>query len=205
MLPPDTTTPADETPVSSEPRKVIIELNFTGPAKPIAEFVTRPNFPACALGEFVDTGGYAGVIVAIVNNSIKVRSAEGGTQSFNFHRLRTLHTPAARLETAPTGRAWERPEAATVTTVTTVTTAALAVPAERVFIAEPDFTVPVQPIRKFAGRADFPTGAFGAHVDVAGFDGIVVEIVEESLKIRSAEGITRSYTAAALRKLYGRD
>ena len=47
------------------------------PVKPISELVTDPDFPNSAVGKQVDIRGYTGVIVEVVKNSIKVRSAEG--------------------------------------------------------------------------------------------------------------------------------
>src|SRR5688572_14385670 len=74
------------------------ELNFDKPLRPIAEFAAMDDFPKSALGEFVDIGGYIGVVVEIISNSIKVRSPEGTTQRFNYHTLRKLYGP--RIEPA---------------------------------------------------------------------------------------------------------
>ena len=40
-------------------------------------------------------------------------------------------------------------------------------------------------------------------MEIAEFTGIVVEIVKQSLKVRSEEGVLRSYNGPILRKLYG--
>jgi hypothetical protein len=40
-------------------------------------------------------------------------------------------------------------------------------------------------------------------IDFHGFTGVMVELVNRSLKVRSHEGSTRSYNADGLRKLYG--
>ena len=86
------------TPPTPSGRRAVTELNFDSPPRPIAEFAGRPDFPECALGEHIDIGGYAGVLVEIVNHSIKVKSPEGIMQSFNFPRLRQIYGPDPRRE-----------------------------------------------------------------------------------------------------------
>jgi hypothetical protein len=186
-----------ERPSASGKRDVINEPNFDRPSKPIAEFVARSDFPQCAYGEFVDIGGYAGVVVEIVNQSVKVRSPEGATQSFNMHALRRLYAPppepqpseAPRPELPATSRA---PESETP-----------ALPPKREVIAEANFDRPPRPITAVAGRADFPKCALGEMVEIAGYAGVVIEIANESLKVKSPQGIIRSYGVSTLRKLYG--
>ena len=202
MQSPTTPEPATETPSPATKREVIAEPQFDGPAKPIAEFAGRADFPKCALGEHVDIGGYAGVVVEIVNQSIKVRSPEGIIQSFNIVRLRRLYAPTPRPEaetvSAPATRVPEFPKPAAHQPE---------IPApipERVVIQEPDFTAPLQPIREFAGRADFPKCVFGKHLDIVGYQGVVVEIVKQSLKVMDTDGYIRSYNVDVLRKLYGK-
>ena len=56
----------------------------------------------------------------------------------------------------------------------------------------------------YAGKPDFPKCAYGKHVDILGYTGVVVEIVQGSLKIQSATGTTRSYNSEVLKKLYGK-
>ena len=157
---------------------------------PIADFVARPDFPHCVLNQLVDIGGYAGVVVDIVNNSLKVRSPEQSTKSFNFHTLKKLYGP--RIESLPPP---------------TTTAAAPSEPAKvevkRNIITEPNFTAPVKPITEFVNRPDFPQCTFGEHVDVNGYVGVVVEIVSGSLKVRSQEEVTRSYNSVVLKKLHG--
>ena len=55
------------------------------PPRPISDLVADPEFPASAVGARVDIKGFIGVVAGVVNNSIKVRSAEGNTVSYNFH------------------------------------------------------------------------------------------------------------------------
>jgi hypothetical protein len=74
----------------------------------------------------------------------------------------------------------------------------------RIYIADPDFTAPVRLINDYAGRPDFPKCAYGKHVDILGYTGVVVEIVQGSLKIQSAAGAIRSYNGEVLKKLYGK-
>ena len=59
----------------------------------------------------------------------------------------------------------------------------------RKVITEPDFSGTPQPIDELAGRVDFPQCALGAYIDILGFAGVVVEIVKESIKVRSPEGL----------------
>lgn len=197
----ESTEPVNESGPPAPSRSVITEPDFSNPPKPIAEFVGRPDFPKCVIGENVDIGGVGGVVVEIVKQSIKVQSPDGSIQSFNFNRLRTLYgprpepaevmpyvepTPPPARQMAPKRPAPEPPPAP-----------------KRVFIAEPNFNAPVQQVTEFAGRADFPKCAYGAHVEIVGYVGVVVEIVKDSIKVQSQEGIIRSYNAPVLRKIHG--
>ena len=80
----------------------------------------------------------------------------------------------------------------------------LTVTTDRVYVADPDFTTPVRPINDYASRPDFPKCAYGQHVDILGYTGVVVEIVKGSLKIQSEAGAIRSYNSDVLKKLYGK-
>ena len=219
--PPAVSTPIPKPPVSTEP-------DFSGTPRPIAEFVGLPDFPRCTVGAYVDIGGFAGIVADIVNNSIKVRSPEGISQSFNFNRLRMLYgPPPAKVEplvaTPEPERPRERPQPVERPTER-VAERATERPSERgerfervvekeepaprpvprrEVVAEPDFSQPVKLISVLAGRADFPKCALGEHVEIVGYSGVVVEIVNQSLKVLSLEGTTRSYNAMALKKLHG--
>ena len=113
--------------------------------------------------------------------------------SFNAFTLCKLYAPAPRSEPAPppvevpaaTGEDSEPEEP------------------EEEFLAAPDFTQPLQPMSDWVQRADFPERALGAHVDLGGYSGVVVQVVRQSLKILSQQGDLRSYNAAVLRKLHG--
>ena len=198
-----TTTDQDASAASLAPaRKVITEPDFSGTPQLIAEWTGRADFPRCALGAYVNIHGFAGVVVEIINQSIKVLAPDGTAQRFNANRLKTLFAPPDHSEPPPERRAMERPQPVP----------AASVPAEepepaapaRTRIADPDFTAPLRVIRAYAGEADFPECALGRHVDIAGYAGVVVEIVDGSLKVQSEAGITRSYNGAVLKKLYGR-
>lgn len=173
----------------------LANLDFNRPAKPVVELVAMPDFPGSALGEMVDIGGYVGVVVDIVRESLKVRSQEGMTKSFNANGLRRIYgprpepppVPAAPASPAPHRTFFSQPVAAPVVK-------------EEPKI-EPDFTRPVKNIKDFVTRGDYPQCTLGEHVDVAGFTGVVVQIVNRSLKVRSSGEITRSYNADALRRL----
>jgi hypothetical protein len=188
----------DATPTAPA-RKVIAEANFEGTPQSISDFAGRPDFPQCALGVYLDFQGFAGVVVEIVKDSIRVRPPEGITQRFNVHRLKALHAPSIRPEPIAMSDA---------SATEAVVTAALAAPKPevppRIYISDPDFTTPVRTIHEYAGQPDFPKCVYGQHVDIQGYVGVVVEIVKGSLKIQSVEGSTRSYNAEGMRKLYGK-
>lgn len=180
------------------PAPVIPALNFDRPAKPIIEFASRADFPKCTLGEFLNIGGYAGVVVEIVKQSLKVQSAEGRTMSFNANGLRKLYgtevTPSVQHSEAMPVRSISVEER-----VEETETAPKPKPEVKL-----DYTQPVKVIRAFAGRRDFPECALGQFVDVRGFSGIVVQIIDESLELRAEDGTTRSYDIEGLRKIFGR-
>jgi hypothetical protein len=160
------------------------------PIKLISELVADPDFPNSAVGKSVDIKGYTGVVVELVKNSIKVRSAEGKTVSYNFHTLRKLYGARLAIEETPA----ELPAASPPVSKPQP---------KRDVILEPNFQSPLVPIESLAKRPDFPGCTFGVHVDLHGFSGVVVELVGHSLKIRSPEGATRSYNGDGLRKIYG--
>jgi hypothetical protein len=190
---------ATATPPSAE-RMEIAEPDFSGTPQPIEDLAVQADFPQGALGAYVDIRGFAGVVVEIVHQSIKVRSPEGITQRFNANRLRTLCAPPDRIEPVPTTRNIDRPKTADVSESGQPKPAT----PPRVFIANPDFTAPARRINDYTVQPDFPQCAYGKHVDIAGYRGVVVEIVRGSLKIQSPAGTTRSYNAELLRKLYGK-
>ena len=74
----------------------------------------------------------------------------------------------------------------------------------REYISEPDFSTPVRPISDFAAQPGFPKSAYGAHVDIGGHIGVVVEIVKGSLKVQNDVGATRSFNIEVLKKLHGK-
>src|SRR4029079_826827 len=74
--------PGDK-PSAAPSRMVITEPDFNRPVKAIGDLLANPEFPKSALGEFVDIGGYTGVVIEIVKESLKVKSPEGATKSFN--------------------------------------------------------------------------------------------------------------------------
>ena len=93
MPSPATPNPSVETPAPEPVRGPVTEPDFTRPVRPVAEFVTLPDFPRCVLGEHMDIGGSVGVVVDITNQSLKLRRPDGIAQSFNFRRLLTLYGP----------------------------------------------------------------------------------------------------------------
>ncbi len=165
-------------------------------AKPICELVANPDFPNSAIGQKVDINGFTGVIAEVVRNSIKVRSAEGHTLSYNCHALRKLYGPRPAAPEPPSepparervslGAPPARPEP------------------KREIITAPSFQSPPVSIEALVQRPDFPRCAFGTFIDLHGFTGVVVELVGGSLRVQSPDGIIRRYNAEGLRKIYGR-
>ncbi|MHC1766708.1 MAG: hypothetical protein AB9869_20785 [Verrucomicrobiia bacterium] len=172
-----------------------VQPNFSRALKPLAELVADPGFPHSALGEFTDIGGYTGVVVQVVKQSIKVRSPDGITRSFNANRLRTIYGPAPKPPPAP--------EPPPVSSPSRQEPSAPEAPKKPPAI-EPDFTKPVRPIADLASRPDFPECVLGEHIEIGDYKGVVVQIVNRSLKVRSQAEITRSYNADALRKLHSK-
>ena len=168
--------------------------DFSQPLRQITDLVDRQDFPQCALDQHINFGGSTGVVVAIVRQSLKIESPDGSTQSFNCNRLRTLYGARPAHSEDLVSRPSERKIPAPVP--------APDLP-RRNFIAEPDFTAIIQPITALAGHADFPRCAFGAHIDIDGHVGVVVELVKDSVKVQSKNGSVRSFNAPMLRKLYG--
>jgi hypothetical protein len=187
-------TPPDKAPAHSQKGELTAPPDFTAPQQPIADFVTRPDFPDCLLGKHVMIGGYPGVVVAIVKNSIKVRSAEGFTRSFNVFGLRRIYGPSIELEPMPSSEP---------SPSTPPPPPAKPAPPRHEVVTEPDYSQAIIPIARLVAKADFPRCAFAKHVDIGGYAGVVVEIVGQSVKVRSAEGTTRSYNAPGLRHIYG--
>jgi hypothetical protein len=130
-----------------------------------------------------------------------VLSPDGITQRFNAHRLKALFAPPDRSEPVPQTLARERPKPIAEPRPTRDEPGPA--PA-RVRITDADFTAPVRAIRTYASQPDFPQCAYGKHVDIPGYSGVVVEIVKGSLKVQSPTGTIRSYNAEALKKIYGK-
>ena len=169
------------------------ELNFDRPPKPISELAGHPDFPHCAIGEFVDIGGFTGVVVEVLNNAIKVTAPEGFTRRFNHYRLRELYGPPPP-EPPPEPPALEPPAPAETSE------APVPKPLE---IQDLNFDRAVRPIREFFGP-DYPQCVVGELVDIGGYVGVVVSVENESLKVRSRQGTSRKYNAAVLPNLYGK-
>ena len=71
-------------------------------------------------------------------------------------------------------------------------------------IENPDFNQGLKPISELIGQENFPAGTLGRLVEINGYVGVVVQILNQSLKIRSREGTSRRYNAETLRKLHAR-
>jgi hypothetical protein len=201
MEPESKTSPAEASP-SATRRGPLAEPDFNRPVRLIADLLIEPEFPKSALGEFVDIGGYTGVVVDVVSQSLKVRSPEGVTKSFNAGGLRKLYGPRVLPEPIPMTIP-PPPPPPTPTPRPRAAEPPPPPPPKREVIIQPDFSKPVRKIAEFVGRSDYPKCVYGEHVEIAGFIGVVVEIVNRSLKVRSPAETTRSYNTDALRRLYG--
>jgi uncharacterized protein (DUF3820 family) len=166
---------------------------------PIAEFVARDDFPQGAVGAVVDIGGYVGTVVEIVHNSIRVRTPEGVTRGFNFYTLRKLYGP--RPDPVPEPK-WIESNPLPRVSRAPAESIASAEPPEPPEIENPDFNQELKPISELIAQKNFPAGALGRFVEVNGYTGVVVQILNQSLKIRSREGTSRRYNAETLRKLH---
>src|SRR5688500_7060997 len=78
----------------------------------ISDLLTRPDFPECCRGVFLNIGGTEGTVADIVGNSLKVKSETGTTMSFNLHVLKRLYGP--REEQKPMGASF-RPDSPGIT------------------------------------------------------------------------------------------
>jgi hypothetical protein len=58
-------------------------------------------------------------------------------------------------------------------------------------------------IGALAAREDYPQCALGEWVDIGGVEGEIFDIVGNSLKLRTSEGVARSFNYHTLKKLYG--
>jgi len=171
------------------------------PAKPIRDLLDDPDFPRSALSERVDIGGYIGEVVDVVKQSLKVKSADGVTKSFNANGLRRIYGRMVPPEPPPAfaepPRA--RPERFERSERSEPAPPPLPPPPPTI---EPDFEQPVRNITEFVARPDYPACLIGQHIDVGGYTGVVVQIINRSLKVRSRSETTRSYNADALKKLH---
>lgn len=192
----------NEAAASTPARKIITEPDFSGTPQPIGQWTERVDFPQCALGSYVSIHGFAGVLVEIINQSIKVQAPDGKSQRFNAYRLKMLFAPPDRTKPAPQSPTAERPKP--VAEPRPVEDEPETVAPPRMHITNPDFTAEVRAIRTYASQPDFPKSVYGKHVDIPGYQGVVVEIVKGSLRVQSPTGTIRSYNADALKKLYGR-
>lgn len=179
-------------------KKPMIEPNFNAPVQPIAELVVQPDFPRSAIGAHVDIGGYTGVVVDVVNVSLRVRTPDGVTKGFNANNLKRIYGPVEKPEIPETIYPPPPPPRSS-----SREPALRSPPPPRQLITEPNFDAEVKDISTLVHKIDFPRCAFGQHVQIADYTGVVVEIVGESLKVRSKEDVTRSYNAPVLRRLYG--
>ena len=202
MQSPATNVEETEATPSVPARKVITDPDFSGEPQPIGQWTERADFPQCALGMHISIHGFTGVVVEIINQSLKVRSRDGVSQRFNAYRLKMLFAPPDRTKPTAEALSMERPKPVAEPRLTRDEPEAE--PPPRVHITAPDFTAPVRAIRTYASQPDFPQCAYGQHVDIPGYSGVVVEIVKGSLKVQSPTGTIRSYNAEALKTLYGR-
>lgn len=201
------TTPNSENDPISNP-------DFSGEPESIADLTQRPEFPQCALGAHVAIRGFEGVVVEIIGRSLKIVSKDGVKQRFNADRLKTLFAPRDRTQPKPEPRVTPKSKSAKSTTSATSGGAVASIRnsrpepdadegPQREYVADPDFTAPVKPIGEYAGRPDFPKCAYGKHVEIPGYIGVVIEILKDTIKVQAESGGIRRFNGPVLRKLYG--
>ena len=195
QLPNQTDEATLETVPPAETREPAVTPDFDTPLKPIADFVSRPDFPECVLGEHLDIGGYTGVVIAVVKQSIKVKSSEGALRSFKSYGLQRIYGRAPEI--AP---AVETPSPSF--DVPKIPGESLKAAPVREIIEEPNFEQPVIAIAALLANPAFPKCAFGQHVEIGGYTGVVVELANQTLKVRSREGTSRNYNLVLLRNIY---
>ena len=188
-------TPANTS--SEGERDFVAHPDFSGTPQLISEWTGRDDFPRCALGVLVDIRGFTGVVIEIMGRSFRVQSEDGVRQRFNGDRLKALFAPRDRTKPKNlTPRAMPKP------TPKAPPRHLVAEVPVRVFVAEPDFAQPVEAIGVYAAQSDFPKCAYGKHVEIPGFTGVVVEIVKDSVRVQSEAGSIRRFNGAALKRLY---
>ena len=202
MQSPATNVEETEATPSVPARKVITDPDFSGEPQPIGQWTERADFPQCTLGMHISIHGFTGVVVEIINQSLRVKSRDGVSQRFNAYRLKMLFAPPDRTKPTAEALSMERPKP--VAERRPARDEPEAEPPPRVHIIDPDFNQPVRAIRTFASQPDFPQCAYGKHVEIPGYSGVVVEIVKGSVKVQSPTGTIRSYNIEALKTLYGR-
>jgi len=173
------------------PGALVAEANFDGPPQPITELVLLADYPKCLLGAHIEIGGYTGVVVELMDQSMKLKARDGSTQRFNARVLSRVYGPKLKVAERTSRPTYKQP------------TPEPTPPARpREIIMNPDYTSPVLQIVEYIARTDFPQCTMGKHIEITGFTGVVIEIVKGSLKVKSHDGLTRSYNAQVLRKLY---
>lgn len=197
MASPATPDPDNKTKSSASEQKIISNPDFSGIPDPIADWIQRPDFPRCALGAYVSIRGFEGVVVEIIGQSMRVLSVDGIKQRFNGARLKTLFAPRKRPKPTP------KPKAPRVAKKTVPDDEEEDEAPPREYIADPDFTAPVSAIGEYANQPDFPKCAYGKHVSIAEYIGVVVEIVKDSMRVQCSSGAIRRFNAPVLKKLYG--
>lgn len=202
MALPTTPDPDNEAETSTPEQKNADNPDFSGTPDPIAEWTQRPNFPQCALGAYVSIRGFEGVVVEIIGQSMRILSADGIKQRFNGDRLKTLFAPRERPKVTPEPKAPPAKKQAEPDDDDEEEEED-SVPA-REYIANPDFTAPVSAIGDYANQPDFPKCAYGKHVSIAEYVGVVVEIVNASMRVQCESGGIRRFNAPVLKKLYGK-
>ena len=69
-------------------------------------------------------------------------------------------------------------------------------------VTTPDFSGTPVPIGQLTERPDWPQCALGVFVSIHGFEGVVVELINQSFKVVSAERITQRFNANRLKTLF---
>lgn len=185
--------------------------------RPITELVTLPDFPKSALGQFVEIGGSTGTVVEVVNQSLKIKGADGTIQSYNGNVLKKLYGPVQRHVPTPEP---ERPRSSSESTAESSSSSTSSrsradddddedeeadadQPPPGALVAEANFDAPIRPITELVLEAEYPKNLLGAHIEIGGYTGVVIQLQNQSFRVRSRSGSAQSFNANVLRRVYG--
>jgi hypothetical protein len=214
---PNTFDKASESVAPTEPAVSPAQSQLETEPRAITELVVSPDFPKSALGQFVEIGGNAGVVVEVVNQSLKIRAADGSIQSYNGNVLKKLYGPVQRHVPAPMPDRPRSSEASVEAGTSSPDSSNRGradydeddeeedadQPLPGALVAEANFEAPIRPITELVLEEDYPKNLLGMHIDIGGYTGVVIQLQNQSFRVRSRSGSAQSFNANVLRRVYG--